>query len=337
MEKNQFDQLLERFFHNKTSLDEELFLLNQLREEKGREITAFMEEKWKQAVQMPPLPMDMQRAVWMRVQSKLHHQEGVTSVARANRQPHFDLHISAWIRYVAVAVLTILLSVSGMYLYETGKTAKDYVVIADRGQRASVVLPDGTKVWLNSGSKLTYTNKYGNEERKVSLSGEGYFEVAKDLEHRFLVETAGLEVEALGTVFNVKAYNDENEVTSTLFEGKIRNSDAYGNSVLLSPGQSVVYNKAEQAMEIREDESLLYASAWRDNSMAFDNATLEEVVKNIERIYNIDIIIESEEIRQTRFSGILKNNSLSNILEIISLTAPIRYEVQGSQVILMAR
>lgn len=115
----------------------------------------------------------------------------------------------------------------------------DYVVLADNGQRASVVLPDGTKVWLNSHTKLNYKSDYGVKERSVSLSGEAYFEVSKDTLRRFLVNAGDMEVEALGTAFNVKAYEEDDEVVTTLFEGSVRT--AVGKEfVILSPDESAV-------------------------------------------------------------------------------------------------
>lgn len=207
------------------------------------------------------------------------------------------------------------------------------MVLADNGQRASVVLPDGTKVWLNSHTKLNYKSDYGVKERSVSLSGEAYFEVSKDTLRRFLVNAGDMEVEALGTAFNVKAYEEDDEVVTTLFEGSVRT--AVGKEfVILSPDESAVFNKSSHILSVNHPTNASYARLWRTNELAFSGESLEEIAVLLNRMYNVEVRFLSNKIKGYSFSGVIRNNSLDNVFEIISLTAPITYVSVGDTIYL---
>lgn len=210
-----------------------------------------------------------------------------------------------------------------------------YKVLVDKGQRASVILPDGTKVWLNSHTELTYNGDYGKGNRQVVLSGEGYFEVAKDTTLRFIVKAGEMEVEALGTTFNVKAYQEDRELTTTLFEGKVRTSVGK-DEVILKPDESLSFDKSSRRM-IVSDDLAAYARMWKDNELVFKGATMEEVAVMLDRLYNVKVRFASEKVKHYRFSGVIKNNSLDNVIELISLTAPIMYKKVGGEIIIEER
>lgn len=207
--------------------------------------------------------------------------------------------------------------------------------LVDKGQRASVILPDGTKVWLNSHTELTYNGDYGKGNRQVVLSGEGYFEVAKDTTLRFIVKAGEMEVEALGTTFNVKAYQEDGELTTTLFEGKVRTSVGK-DEVILKPDESLSFDKSSRRM-IVSDDLAAYARMWKDNELVFKGATMEEVAVMLDRLYNVKVRFTSEKVKHYRFSGVIKNNSLDNVIELISLTAPIMYKKVGGEIIIEER
>ena len=208
-----------------------------------------------------------------------------------------------------------------------------HVVSADRGQRASLTLPDGTQVWLNSHTHITYDSDYGKKERSVLLSGEAYFEVAKDKKHRFIVKAGDLEVEALGTAFNVKAYDEDKELTATLFEGSIR-AVAENETAVLSPDQHVRFDKASRRLFIEKPTNSSYARMWRNDELAFDGETLSEIAVLLNRIYGVNIRFASENIKDYKFYGVIKNNSLENVIELISLTVPILYEIRQDTIVL---
>ena len=167
------------------------------------------------------------------------------------------------------------------------------------------------------------------------MSGEGYFEVAKDTASRFIVKAGEMEVEALGTTFNVKAYQEDRELITTLFEGKVRTSVGK-DEVLLKPDESLSFDKSSRRMIISDDLAA-YARMWKDNELVFRGATMEEVAVMLDRLYNVKVRFASEKVKRYRFSGVIKNNSLDNVIELISLTAPIMYKKVGGEIIIEER
>ena len=198
-----------------------------------------------------------------------------------------------------------------------------------------VVLPDGTRVSLGTRTSFSYDSRYGKSERIVQLEGEAYFEVAKDTTLRFIVKAGEMEVEALGTTFNVKAYQEDGELTTTLFEGKVRTSVGK-DEVILKPDESLSFDKSSRRM-IVSDDLAAYARMWKDNELVFKGATMEEVAVMLDRLYNVKVRFTSEKVKHYRFSGVIKNNSLDNVIELISLTAPIMYKKVGGEIIIEER
>jgi ferric-dicitrate binding protein FerR (iron transport regulator) len=243
-----------------------------------------------------------------------------------------------WVRYAAAVLAGVIIS-SAVHLFpdrtpaEQESAPNDLVVFSGKGQRSNVLLPDGTKVWLNSHSKITYPRDYGIRERSLSLTGEACFEVAKDPGKRFTVKAGDMQIEALGTSFNVKAYDDDREIVATLFSGSVR-ATVLDKTVMLEPEQYATFNRENRHMNVRHAENAAYAVMWRDNELAFNRQTLDEIAVMFNRMYNITIRFESEKIKNYRFSGVIKNNSLDNVIEIISLTAPISYQYKGDTIIL---
>lgn len=236
------------------------------------------------------------------------------------------------IRYsLSIASSIVLFICLGLLsqLYIQGRKAgrlpdKEFTVTADKGQRASVTLPDGSVVWLNSNTTLTYSNEYGKDERLVNLNGEAYFDVSRMKDCRFIVRTGTVDVTALGTTFNVRAYEEDTEVTTTLFEGSVQVSIA-GRIALLEPNQTATFNKETRKLIASAPEHPEYAVMWKDNHLAFTGQTLGEIATTLHRLYNIHFEFSSESIRDYRFRGVILNKSLDNVIELISLTAPITY------------
>lgn len=323
MERDEkYTELLDRFMRGETSVDEDAKLLAWFRDSGSREsLYYYYRNRWEEA-KGHKLPIEAQERMFKRIRERMpQKQEGVIYQLRMRRT-------GWWLRWglsaAAVIMFCVGLATMGYYHYRVGEFGRQvYIVEADRGQRSSVVLPDGTKVWLNSHTQVSYQGDYGQKERIVNLSGEAYFEVAKDPDHHFVVKADGLEVEALGTAFNVKAYKEDDEIVASLREGRVRTSVG-GRVDILDPGQSLSYSKTSGKVEL-EDDDVEYHLKWRENELAFRGETLEEIAVMLDRLYNVNIEFESENIKRYRFSGVIKNNSLDNVFELISLTAPIEY------------
>lgn len=244
-----------------------------------------------------------------------------------------DIEWKNMMRYAAAILIILFVSIFSAYYYTFNEEEKTFVVYSDKGQRSNLILPDGTKVWLNSGSRLEYNNNYGEEERRIKLTGEAYFEVSKDKRHRFLVNAGIMDIEALGTAFNVQAYPDEDEIVTTLIEGKIR-VNTPDKEVNLTPNQQVSYLKTTNSTTINKTIKAEFANAWTRGEFSLNKTSLEDIVKELSRMYNIEIKFKSDEIKKLHFTGIIKNNSLINVLEIISLTSPVTFEIKTDSIIL---
>lgn len=324
---------LDRFISGETSPEEEASLLEWFKSvDSKEELSTFYEDKWSMSAGKM-VPAEIQNRMLYNIRGHIH------STKKFKESSNMSLYFTKILSYAAIAIVCFLIG-AGVYRYSNTHTKEvvpnDYVVLADNGQRASVVLPDGTKVWLNSHTKLTYNSDYGIKDRRITLSGEAYFEVAKDSVHRFLVNAGGMEIEALGTAFNIKAYEEEEELVTTLFEGSVRTSVG-SRYAILKPDQSAVFNKNNNKFIVDNQSNPLYAKLWRVNELAFSGETLEEISLILNRIYNVEIRFLSNRIKKYSFSGVIKNNSLDNVIEIISLTAPITYRSVGDTIYLDER
>ena len=204
-------------------------------------------------------------------------------------------------------------------------------IIAPMGSRIRMGLPDGTKVWLNHGSKLKYPQAFGKESRNVELNGEAYFEVEEDGERPFVVNTRVMEVYATGTSFNVMAYKDDQDVAVSLDEGSVELFKVYQDKEIrqkiydLRPEEHAVYHKQPNTMEIIEGKNDIY-TAWRDGKMIFREEPLNQIVKRLERWYNVDIELKNPDLATHEFTATLTDETLRQVLDLFSKAAPLEYK-----------
>lgn len=202
-----------------------------------------------------------------------------------------------------------------------------------RGGTYQLNLPDGTKVWLNAASSLRYPVEFGSDIREVELTGEGYFEVAKDKKHPFIVKNGKLNVEVLGTHFNINAYQDESRIKTTLFEGKVRIHQA-DKKVDLEPMQQAVLNASTQAIKIKGVDSR-EAIAWKNGEFIFDNELITSVMRKISRWYDVEVVYEGQ-IPKYRYIGkISRYENVSEVLKMLSLTKTIHFKVDERRITVM--
>jgi len=211
----------------------------------------------------------------------------------------------------------------------------------DRGETYRVRLPDGSLVWLNAASSLTYPASFtGLKSRKVKMSGEAYFEIQKDEAKPFIVETNGQDVTVLGTHFNIKAYKDEPDVITTLQEGSVRvdfeaaawNSKGkirYKDEIVLSPGQqSLLRGESISISKANLEEN----TAWKTGDFIFTEITIERIMRDIARWYNIEVVYEGS-IPTGTFSGnVSRSKNISQILQALEATRLVHFKVEGRRV-----
>ncbi|MFD0793094.1 FecR family protein [Mucilaginibacter litoreus] len=198
------------------------------------------------------------------------------------------------------------------------------------GGHYKLVLADGTKVWLNAASQLKYPANFRYlKERKIELSGEAYFEVAKDARHPFIVQTDDQQIKVLGTHFNVNAYHDDGGSKTTLLEGSIR-AATLKEQALIKPGQQVV-SDLNGVLKV-QDTDTEFAVAWKNDQFMFESEPVKPLMKSIARWYDVEVIY-SKDAPDVRFNGaISKFENISAVLKILEKTGKIHFELSGRKV-----
>lgn len=208
---------------------------------------------------------------------------------------------------------------------------QNHTISTPKGGRYQLTLVDGTRVWLNSSSKLTFPTSFLGNNRKVELIGEGYFEVAKNKEKPFLVYTEHQMIEVTGTRFNVASYSDDRRISTTLVEGQvIINSLGVNNErIVLRPGQKAILNTNKSSVSV-ESANIEEAISWKNGWFVFEDMTLKEILKKASRWYEIEINYST--IPHSRFSGAIPMNvKLSKLIEILEKTSELRFEINNNQ------
>lgn len=210
-------------------------------------------------------------------------------------------------------------------------------LIIPKGGEYRIVLSDSTVVWLNAETEFRYPVHFTRGQRKVYLKGEAYFEVVRNAEKPFIVHTPGyMEVKVLGTRFNVSSYEDDAEVVTTLMEGSVEISGGEG-VIRIRPDEQVIFNKAGKTLVRREVDAGIYA-AWKDDQFVFEEQPLEEIMKQLQRWYEMDVFFVKEEAKNYRFSGNLqKYENFDRIVKMLEEVAGVKIGIQGKCVVIGAK
>lgn len=211
-------------------------------------------------------------------------------------------------------------------------------IIVPFGKRTRLLLSDGTKVWLNAGSRLAFPQDFEKGKREVFLEGEAIFDVAKQADERFLVNTNHFTVNVTGTVFNVTAYSDDASSSAVLAEGKIELSSKSSlfsrKTIQMLPGTKVVYDPAGKSMSAQQVNPDDYLS-WRDGFMVIRGEKLQEILKKLSRYYNVELILEDQAIAAETFSGRLDlKESPQEVLTVISHMVPLSVQELDNKLII---
>ena len=258
-------------------------------------------------------------------------------VAEARKPQKAKTRRLGWLKYAAVVAAIVSV---GYFSFKGGKSEVesgfgDIVIVTPQGSRTQLALPDGSKVWLNAGSTISYSQGFGYTVRIVRIIGEGYFEVARNEELPFSVESDNVMVKVLGTKFNFRDYPTDAEATVSLAEGSV-SMNSRKNPVddrLLKPGQRATVDKRTGQIRV-EDYEVANAKQWTNGRLIFDGEPLQEIVNTLERSYNVKITISDKNLLPLRFYGdfLRQEQTLSEVLDALAQTGKIRYEQEGKNV-----
>ncbi|SEN75472.1 ferric-dicitrate binding protein FerR, regulates iron transport through sigma-19 [Mucilaginibacter gossypiicola] len=257
-----------------------------------------------------------------------------------------------------LAAACLLLGVFWFTRKETITTGKSNEITAPKNGISKIQLPDGSRVWLNMGSKLTYGNDFGTDQRRVNLVGEAFFDVVKDPQHPFVVTTPTISVRVLGTKFNVRSYNNDKTSEAALIRGKIE------LTVLRNPEKKIILNPSEKLTIINNQEpqikgniptdriaeetplialsrihqakkdTLPSEALWLENKLAFDAEDFENIAQKMERRYNVNIVFENEDVKKLRFTGKFEKEPINKALLYLQRTAAFHYKIDTNQIVI---
>lgn len=233
------------------------------------------------------------------------------------------------------AAIVLAISIAGLSIYFASETDLFYKnnwveISTEAGQRSQVFLPDGSLVWLNAETVVKY--RPDKDGRKVSLTGEAYFEVSHSANDPFIVETGDTEVKVLGTKFNVSHYPDSKITEASLLSGKITMSITANNEfVELKPGEKVIYHANEQSLS-RKDVKVQNEILWRQGILVFENEPFNELIHKLERYYAVEFNWDKPAFENIHYTGSIDNLSINKVLEFINLTIPIHYDIENKTI-----
>lgn len=245
---------------------------------------------------------------------------------------------SVWYK-VAGVLLLLVVSITSYWQGGVRMESRfaDMVVEAPLGSKTKLMLPDGTLVWLNAGSKIIYSQGFGVNDRHLRFEGEAYFEVTKNKELPFNVETDDLNVTVLGTKFNFRDYPEDKEAVVDLLEGKVSLENYIKKMDIryLAPAEKMVLNKLTGEMSITATKNG-QAKEWTNNVLLFDEDLLPDIAKELERSYGVTIRITDDSLKNARFYGCFnrREHTIQNILDMMTSTERLNYRIEKDTILL---
>ncbi|MDN5213641.1 FecR domain-containing protein [Fulvivirgaceae bacterium BMA12] len=281
-----------------------------------------------------PMPGEIKARLWKQLESEV--------IVSKKKRRHFfrplkirSYHIAATVVLMAVAFFTFYyMQPASIFIEDQPITYIEKVCLP--GQKITVPLEDGSKVKLNAGSTLRFPSAFSRNAREVYLEGEAFFEVRKDPDRQFKVNTSNITVSVLGTSFNVSAYAENKDVSVAVLTGEVMVSSTThpaGNRVNLQPREMAVYHKDDHITTkgLFDYEEVL---DWKDGVLNFDNASFEEIVVKLEKWFGVTFDIRREIVTEKDFSGRFKDKSLEYILQGLSFSFDFEYQIAGEQIII---
>lgn len=232
--------------------------------------------------------------------------------------------------WAAAASLLILFGLS-FFVYQKSINAvetKEYA--AKLGEHAKLTLSDGTQIWLNAGSRLKYPKEFKGDTREVYLTGEAFFDVAKDKKHPFIIHTDKMDTKVLGTSFNVQAYPDQRTQEVSVMTGRVNvKSTVTEENVYVTPGQKVVFKSKNNKLQAFKDVPVNTISLWRKNIIVFEDTPMPEVIATINRNYNVAVEIKNKNLNALKINAYFKELPVDQVVALVCNIVNAEYKVEG--------
>lgn len=230
--------------------------------------------------------------------------------------------------WMMAASILLLAGLGFFYISSSAVTTKQFV--AGLGEHKKITLPDGTQIWLNAGSLLKYPSEFKGDTREVYLSGEAFFDVAKDKKHPFIIHTNKMDTKVLGTSFNVQAYPEQATQEVSVLTGRVNvKSTVTEENVYVTPGQKVVFKSKNSSLHAFRDIPMNSISLWRKNIIVFEDTPLPEVVATIKRNYNITVDVENKNLNNLKISAYFKELPADQVIRLVCNIINANYKLES--------
>lgn len=320
--KTRLISLYIKYLLGRYSKDEFLEMRHLISETSDNELGNIMQDIWNDKNLLPSMP-DKTKS---RIKSNL-------DFYITNKNEKKTLYRRKWSVAAAIAVIFIISGSLIILLNQPAAENRYFTVNVDKGEKASIMLPDNSSVELNAATKLKY-DMNDTKSRRVFLQGEAFFKVEKDVKRPFIVEMGDLQIEVLGTSFNVHTYEEDDYIQASLVEGSVKLSGKYlSKDYMLKPMEQVIYSKKSAALRIipfDKDSEL----GWMDDRLVFHSETLANVIHRIERWYGVTIDLQCPEIKNDLMSGTFYNEDLKHVLDAIKIQYKVKYTIKENLVII---
>lgn len=328
------EKLLEKFLEDQCTPDEARDLLEWISSPEGRLIAENRFDGDVALMENPDQNIDSPEVrtakMFRLIMEKIYADQAAESALQTRRI------FPNWLKVAAAILIPLLITnaITWFILEKPNTQIAWQEVYVPKGEKQQMIFQDGTRVWLNSDTKLTYPVEFAGNQREVKLDGEAYFKVKKNPKKPFIVIVNNLSVKVTGTSFNVKAYEDEKLITTTLDEGKVSLLTNQSNEPVeyaLLPGQEAFYSKISSDITIVKSE-VGQNSSWKEKKIIFKNTSLLDVVKTLERWYNVKFIIKNQRLTNYTYTITFRNEPLQNVLFAMEKITPIRCKVKNGTV-----
>jgi transmembrane sensor len=288
--------------------------------------------------------------------------EGLESELPTGHKPFRVVKMISW------SAAAMLLLIAGWYLFikeshppssvKAPLLANNNEVSTKNGSKTNIMLPDGTQVWLNAGSKLTYGKDFGTELREVTLSGEAFFDVVKDTAHPFVIHARNIDIRVLGTAFNVKSYPEDKTTETSLIRGRVEINihNRPAEKIILQPNEKLIVAAEPDSIksspkpalvsatppprvvlsdvQYDEQESVIVETSWMDNKLIFRDESFADLAVRLERWYGVEFVFTDPKLAALRFTGTFKGESLQVALRALKITGNFDYRIEQNTVII---
>ncbi|MFT3902519.1 MAG: FecR family protein [Niabella sp.] len=329
------------------NLPEQIELMALMREAPAADIADAVSELFKSNISFgEAIPADFVQRSVENLQRRI---TPLPIIGKEPRKRNSPLKIMA----IAASFLVLIALASLLLLNNRTVALKQNIVATQKGSKSKITLPDGTTVWINSDTHLSYEKSFGEQQREVTLEGEAFFKVVHDKSRPFIVHTKNMDVRVLGTVFNVRAYSNETDAQATLVSGSVEVLLKAKNNkkVILKPSEKLIvqndYQRGRnnnihigkdssevvlQQATISPVDSAILETQWLKSSISFDQQKLEDIIPMLESWYHVKITVKDKGLLEKRFNGKIENESLNEVLHLFSLVSELQYKTEGDNV-----